>query len=142
MHGLGNQAVVCLLAPWFLLGEKIGSGAGLFPVLVADGGCGQLQSWHGVTCPGTKCGLRDNLVQDMQSWGTGAGATSEWVGWDFMALTTPIPPLLKMETSQDHFLPALALCLGVFSSDPSPSHSLRCCVFSLLLAEVQDALQD
>lgn len=52
--------MVCLLAPWFLLGEKIRRGAGLFPVLVADGGCGQLQRWQGVKCPGTMCGLRDS----------------------------------------------------------------------------------
>lgn len=51
-----------------------------------------------------------------------------------MALITPIPPLPKMEASQDHLLPALALCLGLFSSDSSPSHRLRCCVSPALAA--------
>ena len=49
-----------------------------------------------------------------------------------MALITPIPPLSKMEASQDHLLPALAPCLGLFSSESSPSHRLRCCVSSAL----------
>lgn len=50
-----------------------------------------------------------------------------------MAVITPIPPLPKMEASQDH-LPALAPCLGLFSSESSPSHRLRCCVSSALTA--------
>lgn len=35
---LGNQAMVCFPAAWFVLGGRIRRGAGVFPILAADWG--------------------------------------------------------------------------------------------------------
>lgn len=83
----------------------------------------------GAKCPGTACALRDSqAAAPISELGTDAGAASEWVAGGLVAPIAPIPPLPKTEASQDHLLPALAPCLGRFSSDSSPSRRLRCCV--------------